>query len=93
MPRGKHTMPKGGRSKSVGVGSVAEKKALILPRNERIVCPICGAVWEGGTSIGLATSMESYIMQGYDPVACPDCEAAGRSVGFSGEFNFDGDGE
>ncbi len=80
-----------GKSKSTGktrgFGSVLE-----LENQNRLVCPICGAVWEDGTAIGFATSMEAYIQQGYDPKACPDCVAAGRTVGFSGEFDFDEDG-
>jgi len=55
---------------------------------EKIVCPICGSVWEGEVRIGTSDSLEAYIQLGYDPKPCPDCVANGRTVGFSGEFNF-----
>jgi len=57
----------------------------------RVVCTSCGSVWEGEEMIGTANGLEAYIMQGYDPKPCPACVAAGRTVGFSGEFDFDGD--
>lgn len=79
-------MPKG---KIGGKGHSFMQEIAEWQQPDRLVCPICGNVWEGEMMIGFAYGMEAYIMQGYDPKPCPDCIANGRTVGFSGEFNFD----
>lgn len=77
------------KTKSWGKGHSFIQEIAEWQQPTKIVCPICGSVWEGEVMIGTANGMEAYIMQGYDPKPCPDCVNAGRTVGFSGEFDFD----
>lgn len=68
---------------------MAEAKLFnFTTQKANIVCPSCGLVWKDGKPYDHADSIEDWVAYGYDPVACPDCMAKGKTVGFSGEFDF-----
>lgn len=64
-----------------------KQRAMVMD-NGKIVCPICGLVWEDGKVIATTDSIAVWVERHFGPKACPDCVANGKTVGYGGVFEF-----